>query len=187
MTRVTYGPDTALLVVDMQNDFCEDGALAVAGGRALVPTINAEISAAAEAGALVVASRDWHPLEHVSFREQGGPWPPHCVQDTFGAAFHPDLVLPEGTVRVSKACAFDADAYSAFDGTGLAGFLRRHAIRRVVVCGLALDVCVRATALDAVAAGFATVLLAEASAAVAPAGREDCLDELRQAGVEVLS
>ncbi|WP_355660434.1 isochorismatase family protein [Halomonas salifodinae] len=185
MTRVTYGPDTALLVVDMQNDFCEGGALAVAGGDALVPAINAEMAAANEAGARVVASRDWHPVEHASFREQGGPWPPHCIQDTLGAAFHPDLALPEGTVRVSKASAFDSDAYSAFDGTGLAAFLQRHAVRRVVVCGLALDVCVRATALDAAAAGFATLLLAEASAAVAPSGRQACLDELRQAGVEV--
>ena len=183
--HIDYGPGDALLVVDMQNDFCEGGALAVAGGRGLIPGINAEIAAASAAGTLVIASRDWHPVDHASFNHRGGSWPPHCIQDTHGAAFHPDLALPDAALRVSKATAFDADAYSAFDATGLAGYLHERNITRVVVCGLALDVCVRATALDACRAGFATLLLAPLSAAVAPDSAGDCLAELERAGVEV--
>ncbi|WP_108445714.1 nicotinamidase [Halomonas denitrificans] len=180
-----YEPRDALLVVDLQNDFCEGGALAVNGATALVPGINAEIEAARAAGALVVASRDWHPVDHASFDHRGGPWPVHCVQDTPGAAFHPDLALPAETVRVSKATAFDADAYSAFDGTGLAGYLRERGVERVIVCGLALDVCVRATALDARREGFEVRLLEALSAAVDPAAVDDVRDTLLEAGVEV--
>ncbi|MDR5865516.1 isochorismatase family protein [Halomonas koreensis] len=180
-----YGPADALLVVDMQNDFCEGGALAVEGGKALVPGINAEIAAARAAGALVVASRDWHPLDHVSFAHRGGPWPVHCVQDTEGAAYHPDLALDASTLRLSKATALDADAYSAFDGTGLAGYLEERGVARVIVCGLALDVCVRATVLDARKHGFTTLLLASLSAAVDPAAEADCRAAFAAAGAEV--
>ena len=186
MTRPNdYKPSDALLVVDMQNDFCEGGALAVNGGSALVPFINAEIATARAAGALIVASRDWHPVDHASFQHRGGPWPEHCVQDTPGAAFHPGLALPADTVRVSKATAFDADAYSAFDGTGLAGYLRDRGIDRVIVCGLALDVCVKATALDACREGFAVRLLEALSAAVDPDAIDDVRNALLEAGVEV--
>lgn len=186
MTRpIDYKSSDALLVVDMQNDFCEGGALAVTGGSALVPAINAEIATARAAGALIVASRDWHPVDHASFQHRGGPWPEHCVQDTSGAAFHPELELPDDAVRVSKACAFDADAYSAFDGTGLGGYLRERGITRVIVCGLALDVCVRATALEAGHEGFTTLLLESLSAAVAPDTVAEVRGELQGAGVEV--
>ncbi|APE30209.1 nicotinamidase [Halomonas aestuarii] len=182
---VEYGPHDALLVVDMQNDFCEGGALAVRGGAALVPGINAEIEAARAAGALVVASRDWHPVDHVSFAHRGGPWPVHCVQDTEGAAFHPDLALHDDTLRVSKATAFDADAYSAFEGTGLAGYLKEKGIERVVVCGLALDVCVKATALEARRRGFDVLLLEALTAPVDPDAVDDCRCELTDAGAKV--
>ncbi len=182
-----YRPGDALLVVDMQNDFCEGGALAVAGGTALVPAINVESAAAAGAGALIVASRDWHPIAHCSFAAQGGPWPDHCIQDTPGAAWHSDLTLPEGTVKVSKGTAFDRDAYSAFDGTGLASFLHQRAVSRVVVCGLAMDVCVRATTLDALAAGFATTLLATLTEPVDANQCQACEEELRKAGAELVS
>src|SRR5690554_8165711 len=110
--KVDYGPADALIVVDLQNDFCEGGALAVAGGAALVPGINAEIAAARAAGALVVASRDWHPVDHASFAHRGGPCPEHCVQDTPGAAFHPVRALPEQAIRVRKPSALDAAAHS---------------------------------------------------------------------------
>ncbi|QTF91959.1 isochorismatase family protein [Halomonas sp. BM-2019] len=180
-----YRPEDALIVVDLQNDFCEGGALAVAGGAALVPGINAEIAAARAAGALVVASRDWHPVDHVSFAHRGGPWPVHCVQDTEGAAFHPALALPDDAIRVSKASTFDADAYSAFDGTGLGGYLKERGIERVIVCGLALDVCVKATALDARREGFATRLLPSLCAAVAPEAADETLTALHEAGVEM--
>ncbi|MEQ6890014.1 nicotinamidase [Halomonas sp. CS7] len=180
-----YDPRDALLVVDIQNDFCEGGALAVSGATALVPAINAEIEAARAAGALVVVSRDWHPVDHASFAHRGGPWPVHCVQDTAGAAFHPDLALPADTVRVSKATAFDADAYSAFDGTGLAGYLREKGIERVIVCGLALDVCVRATALDARREDFDVCLLEALSAPVDPDAVDNVRNALIDADVEV--
>ncbi|NWN82277.1 MAG: isochorismatase family protein [Halomonas sp.] len=186
MTRpLDYAPSDALLVVDMQNDFCEGGALAVTGGSALVPAINTEIAAARAAGALVVASRDWHPVDHASFQHRGGPWPEHCVQDTWGAAFHPELELSGDAIRISKACAFDADAYSAFEGTGLGDYLRERGIKRVIVCGLALDVCVRATVLEAVRQGFTTLLLEHLSAAVAPDSVTGMRGELRDAGVQV--
>ncbi|HSP58310.1 MAG TPA: nicotinamidase [Halomonas sp.] len=184
---VDYTPRDALLVVDMQNDFCEGGALAVQGGSALVPGINTQLQVAHAAGALIVASRDWHPVDHVSFTHRGGPWPVHCVQDTVGAAFHPDLALPDTAIRLSKATAFDADAYSAFDGTGLGGYLREKGIERVIVCGLALDVCVRATVLEARLEGFETRLLEGLSAAVDPAAVAECRREFADAGVEVLA
>ncbi|GGX86103.1 bifunctional pyrazinamidase/nicotinamidase [Litchfieldella qijiaojingensis] len=185
--QVTYRPDDALLIVDMQNDFCEGGALPVAGGNALVPGINSQAQAAREAGALVIASRDWHPVDHCSFESQGGPWPVHCVQDTPGAAFHPELQFPDGTIKVSKGTAFDRDAYSAFDGTGLADFLRHRGISRVMVCGLAMDVCVRATTLDALKAGFTTHLLTGLTEPVVADQREACEEELREAGCEVVA
>ena len=184
---VNYGSRDALLVVDMQNDFCEGGALGVEGGASLVPGINAEMEAARSAGALVVATRDWHPVDHVSFSHRGGPWPVHCVQDTEGAAFHPDLALDDDVIRVSKATAFDVDAYSAFDGTGLGGYLKEKGIERVIVCGLALDVCVRATVLEARREGFDTLLLERLSAAVDPEVVAECRDEFTDAGAEVRS
>ena len=183
--QVDYGSRDALLVVDMQNDFCEGGALAVEGGSALVSGINAEIEAAQAADALVVASRDWHPVDHVSFTHRGGPWPAHCVQDTEGSAFHPHLTLPDDAIRVSKATAFDADAYSAFDGTGLGGYLKEKGITRVIICGLALDVCVRATVLEARREGFDTLLLERLSAAVDPDAVTRCRHEFTDVGAEV--
>ncbi|MCE8003470.1 nicotinamidase [Billgrantia ethanolica] len=185
MAQLDYRPDTALLIVDMQNDFCEGGALAVKGGSALVPGINAEIDAARRAGALVLASRDWHPIDHMSFVHRGGHWPVHCVQDTPGAGFHSQLTLADDVIRLSKATAFDTDAYSAFEGTGLAGYLRERGIARVAVCGLAMDVCVRATALDARREGFSVVVLDALTAPVAPDARGNCQREFEAAGVEV--
>ena len=139
----------ALLLVDVQNDFCPGGALAVADGDAVVPALNAWIAAARQGGARVFASRDWHPPDHLSFAGQGGPWPPHCIQDTPGAAFHPDLELPEDAVVVSKADRSDREAYSAFDSGELAEQLRAAGIRRLWVGGLATDYCVKASVLDA--------------------------------------
>lgn len=184
-TPTSYHRNDALLVVDMQNDFCEGGALAIEGGNALVPDINAEIDAARNAGAMIVASRDWHPVDHISFEHRGGPWPVHCVQDTPGAAFHPKLALPDEAIRISKATAFNADAYSAFDGTGLGKYLREKGVERVVICGLALDVCVHATVLAACREGFSTVLLESLSAAADPDAIDACRREMQDAGAEV--
>jgi nicotinamidase/pyrazinamidase len=144
----------ALLLVDIQNDFCPGGALAVDGGDQVVPVANRWIERARETGAMLVASRDWHPPHHVSFHERGGPWPPHCVQGTEGAEFHPDLRLPAETLILSKGEDPDVDSYSAFDRTGLAQELESRGVRRVWVLGLAEDVCVKATVLDARRAGF---------------------------------
>lgn len=183
--RIGHGD--VLLIVDVQNDFCPGGALPIAGGDAIVPRVNALIDEATWARALVVASRDWHPENHVSFSAQGGPWPRHCVQNGRGAAFHRDLKLPSSALIVTKGDRSDSDQYSAFDRTGLADELRRHKANRVWVCGLALDVCVRATALDSLAAGFPTLLVTSASAPVTAEGGAAVLDELARAGVQLVA
>jgi nicotinamidase/pyrazinamidase len=157
------GPQDALLVVDVQRDFCPGGALPVPNGDRVVAVLNRWSERAARAGATVVATRDWHPPGHASFFERGGPWPEHCVQGTPGAEFHPDLMLPSGAIVLSKGQEPDRDAYSAFDGTGLSTLLRDRGIRRVFVGGLAEDVCVRATVLDALRSGFQTHLIADAT------------------------
>jgi nicotinamidase/pyrazinamidase len=151
-------PTDALIVVDVQNDFCPGGALAVDEGDAVAAALS-ELAARFEH---VFASRDWHPPDHCSFRPQGGPWPVHCVRDTPGAAFHRDLVLPPAAVVISKAATREADAYSAFQGTDLAAQLRARGIRRTFVGGLATDYCVKHTVLDALREGFETYLIADA-------------------------
>jgi nicotinamidase/pyrazinamidase len=178
-------PGDALIVVDVQNDFCPGGRLAIAEGDAVVPVVNAWIAAARPAGVPVFASRDWHPVGHVSFEDQDGPWPRHCVQDSEGAAFHPALRLPEDAVVVTKGVRFDHDQNSAFDETGLAPYLQRHGIQRVWIAGLALDVCVAATALDAKAAGFETHVIVAATRPVTPEGGREALARLAAAGVHL--
>lgn len=159
-------PHDALLVVDLQRDFLPGGALGVRDGDAVVPLLNRCIAAAHRRGVPVVATRDWHPADHCSFRAQGGPWPVHCVAHTPGAAFSPDLDLPEDAMLVHKATRPDEEAYSTFQGTGLAQRLRALGVRRVVIGGLATDYCVRSSALDALAEGFDVVVLEDAVRAV---------------------
>jgi nicotinamidase/pyrazinamidase len=182
--RPPLGPRDALIVVDVQNDFCPGGALPVPEGDRIVPVLNAWLEAAERGGANIVASRDWHPPQHASFREQGGAWPAHCLQHTPGAAFHPALKLPAGARIVDKATGVDRDSYSAFDGTGLADDLARRGVQRLWVAGLAQDVCVRATVLDALQAGFEVHLIREATRAVnvRPGDGERAVEEMRQAG-----
>ncbi len=181
------GEGDALLIVDVQNDFFPDGALPVAGSDAVLPRVNALIGEAERAGALIVAQRDWHPPNHMSFVEQGGPWPRHCVQNESGAAFHRDLRLPPGALIVSKADRPDLEQYSAFDRSSLADDLRHRGVKRIWVCGLALDFCVKATALDSAAAGFPTLLVTSATAPVTAAGGATALDELARAGVHFVA
>lgn len=176
--RRPLGPGDALVVVDVQPDFCPGGALPVPDGDAVIPVLNEWIAAARAAGALVVATRDWHPPGHLSFRGQGGPWPPHCVQDTPGAAYHPALALPAEAVRLAKGTRLDHDQLSAFDDTGLAVFLRARGVRRLLVGGLAEEVCVRATVLDGLRAGFEVHLLADATRAVDPCAGARAREEL---------
>jgi nicotinamidase/pyrazinamidase len=179
------GPQDALIIVDVQPDFCPGGALPILGGDDVVPVLNKWIDRAVDGGALIIASRDWHPATHMSFRDEGGPWPPHCLQDTPGAAFHPDLRLPSSVWKVTKGTRFDRDQYSAFDETGLAEALRARGIRRLWIGGLALDVCVKATALDALGAGFETHLIRSATRPVTPEGGVQALEALRAAGVQL--
>lgn len=178
-------PGDALLLVDVQNDFCPGGALPVAEGERIVPVLNRWIAAAQQKGIPILASRCWHPRGHVSFREAGGPWPPHCLQDSTGAAFHPDLKLPPETIIVTKGTRFDHDQNSAFDQTGLAAELARRGIRRLWIGGLAEDVCVRASALDARAAGIEVHLLAAATRPVTAEGGRQARAEMRAAGVQI--
>jgi nicotinamidase/pyrazinamidase len=147
--------------------------------------VNALIEEATEARALVVASRDWHAPGHSSFVSAGGPWPEHCVQATPGADFHEDLRLPKDAMIVSKGERAEADQYSALAGTGLADELRRRRIRRVMITGLAQDVCVRATALDAVRAGFETHVFLPGTRPITPEGGRQAITDMIAAGVFV--
>jgi nicotinamidase/pyrazinamidase len=175
-------PGDAVLVVDVQIDFCPGGALPIEDGDAVVPIVNRWIAAAVRGGTPIYASRDWHPRGHVSFVECGGPWPPHCLQDSSGARFHPDLELPAFAFIVTKGVRFDRDQYSAFDATGLATELRKRSIHRLWIGGLAQDVCVRATVLDARREGFDTTVIADATRPVTSEGGDEALDEMRRAG-----
>jgi nicotinamidase/pyrazinamidase len=172
----------ALLVVDVQRDFCPGGALAVPRGDEVVPVINRLLVLS---DWLTVATRDWHPADHCSFKAQGGIWPPHCVAGTEGAAFH--LALNAGQIRrvVSKATTKDAEAYSGFQGTDLATFLASRGVRRAFVCGLATDYCVKATALDARRAGLEVVVIEDAirGVEVRPGDSAKAIDEMNASGI----
>lgn len=167
----------ALLVVDMQEDFLPAGRLPVTEGDAIIPTINRWIESAVEKGVPLYFSRDWHPPDHCSFKEQGGPWPVHCVRDEPGSDFAPELNVHERGVILEKGTTASRDAYSAFDETGLADELRRQGVNRVWICGLAQDVCVRATAIDARREGWDVHVLMDATRpATAEGGREAAAD-----------
>jgi nicotinamidase/pyrazinamidase len=176
-------PGDALIVVDVQKDFCPGGALPIENGDAVVPVLNRWIAKAIDRGVPVYASRDWHPVGHISFSERGGPWPPHCIQDSDGARFHADLELPNSVVKVTKGVRFDQDQNSAFDQTGLAAQLRHEGIKRLWVGGLAEDVCVLATALDGRKEGFDVVLIEDATRPVTTQGGEKARAEMCEAGI----
>jgi nicotinamidase/pyrazinamidase len=175
----------ALIIVAVQRDFCAGGALPVPDGDEVVTVLNQWIEAAEGVGALIYASRDWRPRTHVSFTERGGPWPAHCIQDTPGAQFHPDLRLPPSAIVVSKGVRFDKDQNSAFDDTGLAVELHQRGVDRIWVGGLAQDVCVRATVLDAVREGFEVHVIAAATKPVRQEDGQRALDEIRRAGAMI--
>jgi nicotinamidase/pyrazinamidase len=158
---------TALLIVDVQNDFCPGGALAVEAGDRVVPVLNEYARRVAGAGGDVYLSRDWHPAATRHFKSGGGPWPPHCVQGTEGAGFHPDLAPPVGFTVITKGDNALDDGYSAFDGhdaddISLSASLDVHGIGRLLVGGLATDYCVRASVLDALKHGLVTIVLLDA-------------------------
>ena len=174
----------ALIVVDVQNDFCPGGALAVPDGDAVVEPINRM----AREAPLVIATRDWHPADHGSFAERGGPWPVHCVAGTAGAELHPGIERDRVDVVLDKGQALDREGYSGFEGTELERLLREHDVDTVDITGLALDYCVKATALDARRAGLNVVVHRGATRAVEvePGDGERAVEELRAAGVEVV-
>ena len=176
----------ALIIVDRQNDFLPGGSLAVPGGDAVIPVINDQIAEFREAGAPVVATRDWHPPDHCSFRAQGGIWPVHCVAGTVGAAFAPELELPDDAIVISKATTAQKDAYSGFEDTDLGSRLRALEIRRVYVGGLATDYCVLNTVRDALAADFDVVLIEAAMRAVdvKPGDGARALDQMHALGAQ---
>lgn len=182
----SVGKNDVLMIVDVQNDFCPGGALPVPEGDDVVPVLNEYIAMFKKAKASVLATRDWHPPNHVSFQAQGGQWPPHCVQNTEGAKFHPDLKLPRNTMVVSKAMNPLKDNYSAFDGVELANILRKQGVTRVFVGGLATDYCVKHTVLDALQLGFEAVLLTDAIAGVnrEPGDDARAIAEMIQTGSE---
>ncbi len=171
---VRYDETTALLVVDVQNDFADpDGALSVPGGEQVVAAANREVAAATAGGAVVVYTKDWHPPQTPHFHTHGGPWPVHCVRETWGAELHPDLTVVGPSVHKGTG---HEDGYSGFSmrhhttgeelPTGLHDLLQERGVERVVIVGLALDYCVKDTALDAVTLGYHATVPRSATAPV---------------------
>lgn len=187
MNELAPRPGDALIIVDVQNDFLPGGSLAVPDGDAVIAPINRYAALFAKSAHPVFATRDWHPRDHCSFKSRGGPWPPHCVADSRGAAFATGLALPETATVISKATDPDRDAYSGFQATGLERQLRAKGVKRVFVAGLATDYCVLATVKDALAHGFEAVVLADAVRAVnvTPGDGERAIGEMRALGATV--
>ena len=166
VTLLPLGAGDALVIVDVQSDFLPGGSLAVPRGDEVVAVLNGYLAAFRNSSLPVVATRDWHPPDHCSFRQQGGPWPPHCVAGSEGAGFAPQLQLPTDATVISKATAQQSDAYSGFEGTELDRLLRQSGVRRLFVGGLATDYCVLNTVCDALRLGYQTLLLLDAIRAV---------------------
>ena len=183
MNDLNLAQGDVLVVVDVQNDFVT-GSLAVPEAADVIAPLNRYIAAFAHKGLRVVATRDWHPADHQSFREQGGPWPAHCIAKSAGAAFAAGLRLPVGVWLVSKATQSGREAYSAFEGTDRERRLQRLNAKRLFVGGLATDYCVLRTVLDAIGHGYATFVLADAIRAVDvdPGDGERAEAEMRGAG-----
>lgn len=179
----------ALLVVDLQNDFCPGGSLAVADADTIIPVVNDLLGFFEKKGWPVFMSRDWHPAKHCSFQDFGGSWPPHCIRGTRGAKFPKDLHLPEGVELISKAVEEEKDAYSAFQDTDLANILRERGVSSLFVCGLATDVCVKHTVLDALEEGFSVQLIQDAVKGVnlQPDDSRMALEEMEKAGAYLTS
>ena len=181
-----FKPGDALLLIDVQVDFCPGGKLPIPEGDKTVPFLNRCIAAAVHAGIPVVATRDWHPRAHPSFLDAGGDWPSHCVQDTPGAEFHPELQLPEQAEVLSKGTRFDQDQLSAFDQTGLDVFLAGLGVTRLWVAGLALDVCVLLSVEGAREHGFEVEVLLEGCRAVTEMGGLEAQARMRLAGAHLV-
>ncbi len=182
--RFEVAKGDALILVDAQNDFFEGGSLAVQGANEILPAVNKTIALFHSKGLPIFATRDWHPLEHCSFKAQGGPWPPHCVAGSKGALFHPGIHLPDSTAVISTATTEEKEAYSGFEGTDLTERLRAAGINRLVIGGLATDYCVLHTVKDALKNGFDVFLLLDAVKAVnvAPDDGKKAIQEMIKLG-----
>jgi nicotinamidase/pyrazinamidase len=191
-TAPSFQVGDGLLLVDPQNDFCPGGSLAVADGDAVIPVLNAWVSAAQSAGVPIFVSRDWHPPRTTHFKEYGGVWPPHCVMDTRGAEFHPDLRLTSDAVVVSKGMGETEDAYSAFaardDSNILLGaLLKARNVNHLYIAGLATDYCVKNSVFDALNLRLGVTLVPEGMRAVnlQPTDGEQALAEMRARGAQL--
>lgn len=184
MLKTTLKTGDALLVIHVQNDFLPGGALAVPCGDEVVAPLNAYIESFLKAGFPVLASRDWHPPNHCSFKAQGGPWPPHCVAGTAGASFSPALKLPADAVIVDQATDPSREAYSGFAGTCLDEELRKLRIERLFMGGVSTDYCVLETVLDGLALGYEVFVLTDALRPIdaRPGDGEAALERMRRAG-----
>jgi nicotinamidase/pyrazinamidase len=177
----------ALIIGDVQKDFLPSGALPVPEGDKIIPVLNEYIERFQKAKAKVFATRDWHPPNHISFKPYGGPWPPHCIQGSKGAKFHPDLKLPRNVVVISKARDPMRESYSSFDRTDLEEQLHSGKVKRVFVGGLATDYCVKETILDALKLGFEAMLLTDATLGidVIKGDVKKAVEEMKSKGAKV--
>lgn len=184
---ITPDSGDALVIVDLQNEFLPGGTLVVPEGEQVIPAINHAIQVFASRNLPVFASRDWHPPGHCSFIAQGGPWPPHCIAGSYGAAFSPALALPAQTVIISKATSPDVEAYSALEGTPMAQLLAERGVRRLFVAGLTTEHCVLATVRDALGLGYQVVLLSDAIRALESRAGQDAIDAMTGLGAVTIS
>ncbi len=176
--------ESALIIVDVQNDFLPGGALPVPNGDEVIPILNKYIELFNKVGAPIFVTRDWHPPNHISFKTQGGIWPPHCIQNSKGAEFASNLKLPKNVIIISKAVNPNMEAYSGFEGTDLALKLKELGVKKVFIGGLATDYCVKNTVLDALKEGFKTFFLEDASRGVnlKPEDSENAVKEMVNRG-----
>lgn len=179
----------ALIVVDLQIDFCPGGALGISAGDSIIPVINDLIDIFHAHNLPIIFSRDFHPVDHMSFIDGGGIWPKHCVKGTEGSDFHPLLTIPSDSRIISKATEKDREAYSAFDGTELSQILRNEKVTCIIICGLATDYCVKFTALDGIEEGFRVIVVQDAvrGVEVAEGDINKAFEKMKDAGVIVSS
>lgn len=187
--KITLQAGDALIIVDLQNDFLPGGSLAVPRGDQVIGPLNKVIFLFTEEKLPIFATRDWHPADHVSFEEQGGPWPQHCVQESKGASFASDLKLPYQTRIVSKGTDQGQDNYSGFEDTDLDSQLRNLQVERLFVGGLAQDVCVKSTVLDACRLGYRVFVLQDGTRPVNLTldDGEKALNQMEEAGALVIN
>ncbi|MEM3637414.1 MAG: isochorismatase family protein [Conexivisphaerales archaeon] len=178
---------SALLVIDMQNDFMDGGVLAVPGSTSIVPVINRYMEIFHNNHLPIYATRDWHPPDHISFRERGGPWPPHCIRFTEGAAFFNKLRFPDETEVISKAMKPDEEAYSGFQGTDLALKLRKENVTNIFIAGVATEYCVFSTAMDGLKNGFKVFLLGDAVKGINESDSDSAVSKMKAAEVYLLT